>query len=345
VIQQAVNAGARLSKACEELGISVRTIQRWNQAPDSIREDGRIFAERPAPANKLTEDEHQQILEACNEKRFQNLPPSQIVPTLLDEGRYIASVSSFYRVLREHGQLTSRGRAQKTSRRKPTSYAATGPNQVWSWDITYLPTPVRGMHFYLYMVEDIFSRMIVAWEIHTVESADYAAELIQKACLKHGIHTQDTPLVLHSDNGSPMKGATMLATLQRLGVVPSFSRPRVSDDNPYSESLFRTMKYRPNYPSKPFETLMDARTWVNRFVSWYNEEHKHSGLKFVTPAERHFGKAEAIQQERTIRLLKARAQNPERWGSRNIRNWSLPREVWLNPEKSSSRPCATKMAA
>ena len=283
----------------------------------------------------MTEKEQLEILAVSNQKRFQSMPPSQIVPTLLDEGTYIASVSTFYRVLRKAGQLARRGRAVSAPKRKPTSYAATGPNQVWSWDITYLPTPIRGQHFYLYMVEDIFSRMIVSWEIHGTESADHAAEMMRKACLKHGIYNQDTPLILHSDNGSPMKGATMLATLQRLGVVPSFSRPRVSDDNPYSESLFRTMKYRPDYPSKPFKTLIDARSWANSFVCWYNYKHKHSSLKFVTPVQRHLGVADAILEVRSIKMRQAKARHPERWGSRKTRDWTLPTEVWLNPDKKT----------
>jgi len=284
----------------------------------------------------MTEKEQLEILSICNQKRFRSMPPSQIVPTLLDEGIYIASVSSFYRVLRKHGQLSQRGRAVRVSKRKPTSYVATGPNQVWSWDITYLPTPIRGQHFYLYMVEDIFSRMIVSWEIHNAESADSAAVMIQKACLRYGIQHLDAPLVLHSDNGSPMKGATMLATLQRLGVVPSFSRPRVSDDNPYSESLFKTMKYRPDYPSKPFKNLVDARTWADRFVRWYNQVHKHSSLKFVTPSQRHNGTADAILKARASQMIKAKARHPERWGGRKTRDWTLLPEVWLNPDKSPS---------
>ena len=183
------------------------------------------------------------------------------------------------------------------------------------------------------MVEDIFSRMIVAWEIHREESADHAAVMISKACLRHGISQQDQPLVLHSDNGSPMKGATMLSTLQRLGIVPSFSRPRVSNDNSFSESTFRTMKYRPDYPSKPFASQTVAREWVAGFIAWYNKEHKHSSLKFVTPAQRHYGQAEELLKQRKKLMEQAKTRTPERWGQRSTRDWSLPKEVWLNPDR------------
>ena len=337
--------GARQSAACQVLGLSERTFQRWKQE-DTVKADGRKTAERPAPGNKLTEAEYQAIVAVCNEPRFQSLPPSQIVPTLLDEGRYIASVSSYYRVLRAECQQHRRGRTNASGGRKPTSYVATGPNQVWSWDITYLRCDISGKYYYLYMVEDIYSRMLVAWEVHEVESADHAAEMIKKACLKHGIGQLDNLLVLHSDNGSPMKGATMLSTLQRLGVVPSFSRPRVSNDNPYSESLFRTMKYRPNYPSKPFGSLTEAREWSAGFVTWYNKEHKHSSLKFVTPSQRHYGQAGKCLNKRKELMEQAKARNPERWGCRSTRDWSLLNEVWLNPERSeaSNEPLSKEAA-
>lgn len=333
LIEQAVKQGARQNAACQVLGLSVRTIQRWKQE-DDVKVDGRTTADRPAPANKLTEAEYQAILAVCNETRFQSLPPSQIVPTLLDEGRYIASVSSYYRVLKAEGQQHRRGRAATAGARKPTSYVATGPNQVWSWDITYVRSNIKGRFYYLYMVEDIFSRMIVAWELHETESADHASEMISKACLKHSIGQLDHLLVLHSDNGSPMKGATMLSTLQRLGIVPSFSRPRVSNDNPFSESTFRTMKYRPDYPIKPFASLTEAREWSSGFVTWYNDEHKHSSLKFVTPSQRHYGQAKKCLNQRDDLMKQAKARTPERWGKRSTRDWSLKDEVWLNPERS-----------
>ncbi|WP_419624579.1 transposase, partial [Thiolapillus sp.] len=197
----------------------------------------------------------------------------------------------------------------------------------------FLATAIVGIFFRLYLIMDIYSRKIVGWEIHENETADHAALLIRKACLAEGISMQD--LVLHSDNGSPMKGATMLAMLQRLGIVPSFSRPSVSNDNPYSESLFGTMKYTPAYPSKPFESLAAAREWVDEFVHWYNEEHRHSGIQFVTPAQRHSGAEKLILMNRKVVYESAKQRNPERW-NRETRNWEPVSEVWLNPEKSET---------
>ena len=189
------------------------------------------------------------IIAVSTSPRFRDLSASQIVPILADAGVYIASEASFYRVLRENKLLVHRNKAKPSVNSKPKEYVVTGPNQVWSWDITYLRSSVRGTFYYLYLVVDIWSRMIVGWAVHEEESAELASALIVEACLRHGVDSEK--LTLHSDNGGPMKGATMLATLQWLGIVPSFSRPSVSDDNAYSEALFKTLKYRPEYPSAP----------------------------------------------------------------------------------------------
>ena len=344
MLDEALSSGARQSSACQTLGVTERTIQRW-RADDTQQGDRRPIAGRPEPANKLTAAERQAILDVSNDPSYQSLPPSQIVPALLDQGRYIASVSSFYRVLKEADMLHHRGHAKQPQRRhKPTSYVASGPNQVWTWDITYLPTEVKGKYYYLYLVLDIFSRMIVAWEVHECESAEHAAEMLQRAYLTHGIGLLDNLLVLHSDNGSPMKGATMLATMQSLGVVPSFNRPRVSNDNPYSEAMFRTLKYRPSYPSRPFGSLHSSRQWVDGFVRWYNEEHKHSALKFVTPYERHYGQAEQRLAKRKEVMEEAKLQQPLRWGGRATRNWDLPKHVWLNPDEANDDGLQLKAA-
>ena len=204
----------------------------------------------------------------------------------------------------------------------------------WSTHLTYLATTVQGRFFYLYLIVDLYSRKIVGWEVYENESSEYAAVVFRKAYLREGVAGDE--LVLHSDNGSPMKGATMLATLQRLGVMPSFSRPSVSNDNPYSEALFKTLKYHPVYPSRPFETLDQARDWVLSFAQWYNEEHRHSALQFVTPGQRHRGEAEAIITQRQAVYEAAKQRHPERW-SGGTRDWSLPPLVWLNPAKA--KPC------
>ena len=330
LIEQAMAQGALQQPACELLGISARTYQRWTRE-GGVETDARPDAERPPPANRLTEEERAHILAVCNQPEYSHLPPTQIVPMLADQDTYIASESSFYRVLRDANQLHRRGRAQPPTRRsKPKAYRSDGPNQVWSWDITFLAAAIRGTFYRLYLIEDIFSRKIVGWEVHEQEKAEHASRLIRRTCLAEGIHRKG--LVLHADNGGPMKGATMLATLQRLGIVPSFSRPSVSDDNPYSESLFRTLKYTPAYPAKPFESLTAARQWVHTFVTWYNGTHRHSGIQYVTPDERHRGKDDAILARRKAVYEAARARQPARW-SGVTRNWDRIEVVYLNPDK------------
>jgi putative transposase len=327
-IQQAHAEGARLGRACDVAGLSVRTFERWTRTGE-VRPDGRPSAVRPPPANRLSEAERRAILATINEPRFASLPPSQIVPILADEGVYRASESSFYRVMRAAGQQHRRGRAATSVAREPATHRATAPRQVWCWDITYLPSRVRGLFFYLYLVLDLYSRKIVGWEVHAEESGEHAAALLKRSVLAEGVWTERQPLVLHADNGSP---ATLRATLQWLGVTPSYSRPRVSNDNAYAESVFRTCKYRPDYPAEGFTGLEEARQWVGRFVRWYNEQHRHSGLKFVTPAQRHDGQAEALMAHRQQVYAAAKARHPQRWRG-EIRNWSLPTCVWLNPER------------
>lgn len=281
------------------------------------------------------------MLDTVNEQRFASMPPCEIVPALADEGTYIASESTFYRILREEKMQNHRGWAQEPGKHeKPASYCATAPNQVWTWDITYLNGPVKGVFYYLYMILDLFSRDIVGWEVWESESADHASELIRRTCIAQKKLTTDV-LVLHSDNGSPMKGATMLETLYALGITPSNSRPRVSNDNPYSESLFKTLKYRPNYQPKGFGTLEEARAWCAAFVKWYRYEHHHSGIRFLTPAERHNGKGTRILAKRHEVYEAAKAQHPERWNTRPTRNWSNITEVYLNPDRTYTKTTIT----
>jgi putative transposase len=333
LIDQAKAAGARRAQACAELGIDERTCRRW-RARDGTPEDRRPTAPRPAPSNKLLEEERQAVLDACNSQAFESLPPSQIVPRLADQGRYLASEASFYRILRAEGQQHHRGRAKPSARRRPPiSHRARGPCEVWSWDITWMPGPIRGVFFYLYLMLDIFSRKIVGWEVHERESAELAAELVRQAVWAEGCLTR--PLVLHADNGSPMKGATMKVTLERLGVIASYSRPRVSDDNPFSEALFRTCKYRPDWPTSGFASKHDAQRWAAGFVAWYNNEHRHSAIRFVTPSARHTGQDRELLSRRTQLYTEARAANPARW-SRQIRNWSPVGDVCLNPERDTN---------
>jgi transposase InsO family protein len=275
------------------------------------------------------------VLEVCHAPEFASLPPSQIVPRLADRGEYLASESSFYRILREAEEQHHRGRARAPRPpAPPPSHCARGPCEVWSWDITWLPGPVRGLFFYLYLILDLYRRKIVGWEVYERESAEYGARVVRRAVLAEGCVGKT--VVLHADNGSPQKGSTLRATLEALGVTPSYSRPRVSDDNAYSEALFRTCKYRPEYPQGGFESLEAAREWTLRFVRWYNQEHRHSGIRYVTPAERHAGEDQAILAARDQVYRAAQERHPERWTG-PTRNWEPIGAVWLNPVKELPR--------
>ena len=333
LIEEAVRSGARKSRACSEASLSVRTLQRWQIDPDKVKEDARSKAFRPEPVNKLNAVEVQAVLDVCNTPEMANLPPTQIVPRLADRGVYLASESSFYRILKKHGQSKRRGRARAPRAVKPpTSYTAKKANELWSWDISYLPSQVKGLYFYLYFFEDIYSRMIVGSEVYPEERGELAADLVQRAVMSEKCCGQT--LVLHSDNGAPMKSSTLLAKLYDLGITPSRGRPRVSNDNPYSESLFRTLKYCPQWPAKGFANIEEARVWVSEFVSWYNHEHRHSRIRFVTPAQRHQGMDIEILKRRSEVYQKAKENNPIRWSGKT-RNWSHIDKVELNQENQT----------
>lgn len=328
LVSEAIVAGARQDRACAAICLSHRTLQRWQR--DQSRGDQRPVRLQ-APKNKLNPLERERLLAVVNSAEFGHLPPSQIVPRLADRGQYLASESTFYRVLRAEGQCQHRGAERPAQKRhKPRALCATAPDQLFSWDITYLPTQIKGIYFYLYLFMDIFSRKIVGWQVYETESSDLASEVMRDICARENISPNQ--VVLHSDNGSPMKGATMLATLQALGVMPSFSRPAVSNDNPYSESLFKTLKYRPTYPQRSFEGLIAARQWVGTFVHWYNEEHRHSAIGFVTPTQRHAGSDTALLRKRVEVYEAAKEKHPERW-SGPTRNWQPVLVVHLNPDQ------------
>lgn len=344
LLEEAVRAGARRSRCSELVGVSRRTLERWRRGAG---EDARVAPREtpgPPPPNKLTGEERAAVLKTVNAAPFRDLSPHQIVPRLADAGRYLASESTIYRILREEEQLAHRGRAKPPVRSggaASRAHRATGPCQVWSWDITYVPTPVRGLFYYLYLIMDVWSRKIVGAEVYDVESAACAAALFAETCRAQCVDPGG--LVLHADNGGPMKGATMVATLERLGVLASFSRPGVSDDNAFSESLFRTLKYRPGYPRTPFADIEAARRWVAEFVRWYNTQHLHSAIRFVTPEDRHAGRERTILAARQALYARARRQRPERW-SGAVRNWEPVIEVHLNPEPPAVQP-ETRTAA
>ena len=324
---EAVNAGARTCKAAAVMGLILRTLQRWRQ-PETVPVDGRTLRQ-PSPSHKLSEAERAQVLGIANSAEFKDRPPHQIVPILAERGQYIASESSFYGILRAAKQLTHRHASrQQNPRSKPKALWATAPNQLYSWDITYLAPQIKGQFFYLSLFMDIFSRKIVGWQVYHEESSQNAADLVLDICQREQIQREQ--LILHSDNGSPMKGATM----QKLGVVTSLSRPAVNNDNPYSESLFKTLKYCPKYSSQPFADMAAARLWAADFVQCYNYKHCHSSIQFATPAQQHNGEDRAILQQRQTTYAAARAKNPARW-SQNTRNWEWQSVVYLNSDKDS----------
>ena len=334
-IHTAHDAGARLRLACDTAGIELRTLQRWQAHGGLIGGDGRPQAVHPVPAHALSDAERAQLLSVANEARFAAVPPARIVPLLADEGVYLASESSFTRVLRAHGQSRHRGRAKAPRAvRPPTTHIATAPRQVWCWDMTYLPATVMGRWFYLYLILDLYSRKIVGWEVHESDDSDHAAHLVRRTALAEGIAMLTSKPVLHGDNGSTLKATTVLAMLNWLGIKPSYSRPRVSDDNAYAESLFRTAKYRPEFPAKGFTDIDAARAWAAGFVHWYNVDHRHSGIRYVSPAQRHAGEDRAILDARHALYTRARDLNPARW-SRHTRNWTPVLAVTLNPERDS----------
>ena len=325
LIEEAVAAGARLASACRELGISARTWQRWRQNPEG---DGRPTAVRRQPSHALTKAERMEILTICHRPEHASLSPMQIVPALADAGVYIASESSFYRVLHAANEQHHRGRSSVPRKvGPPRMHTATGPNQVWTWDVTYLKGPVLGLFFFLYMIIDLFSRKIVGWEVWEKESGDYAATLVNRAVLAEQCRT--ILRVLHGDNGAIQKSSTLLAKIDALGVLPSFNRPGVSNDNAYSEALFRTCKYRPDFPTRRLASIETARHWVQTFVYWYNHIHRHSALRFVTPAARHAGLDGQILMERRRVYEQAKDANPARW-SGATRNWNPVGAVHLN---------------
>ena len=335
LLTHAQASGARLGPACRLLGISARTVERWRADPAAS--DRRCGPHR-RPSNALSPAEEAQVVTVLTSSRYAGLSPKQLVPQLADEGLYLASESTMYRVQRRHGlRTTERTTARTHVARASTAHQASGPNQVWSWDITWLPTTVRGSYLYLYLIMDVWSPRVVGWRVAERESPDLAAALIRQTCSDGNVDPRG--LVLHSDNGTAMRGSTMISTLQWLGVLPSFSRPHVSDDNPYSEALFRTLKHTPAYPRPPFADLASANRWVARFVDCYNGRHRHSAIRYVTPDQRHHGRECAVLASRHALYERVRRANPERW-SGSTRNWSSVGVVVLHPERAPHQAAA-----
>lgn len=315
---------------CEFLGVSPRTTQRW-RANTNDGQDGRTIRKNFSPANALSAEEKQAIIDTCNQKEFASCPPGQIVPTMSDRGTYLASESTFYRVLRAHSLQRHRGRARAPKKRIRATHTAQGVRQVWVWDITWLASRVLGKYFKLYVIMDLFSRKIIGWEVWEEENEEHSRELVEKTCLSENIQPDEKP-VLHGDNGKPLKSANLTALLNILGIQTSYSRPRVSNDNAHAEALFRTAKYHPSLPEKPFEDVQSARKWTADFVHWYNEEHRHSALNWVTPSQKHSGEEVAILEKRKTVYEEARTRKPQRWFQGKTRNCQPVMTVSLNPE-------------
>jgi putative transposase len=262
-------------------------------------------------------------------EEFRDTRPDVIANILLDRKEYLGSARTFSRVMKERNLNAKRNKKKTSKPRKVPRLCAKGPNEVWSWDITYLKTHVKGMYFFLYLIMDIYSRKIVGWSIHESESAFLASHVVTDAKISENL-SKDYPLTLHSDNGSPMKGSTMLSTLQSLNIAPSNSRPSVSNDNAYSESLFATVKGFPSYPKNGFSTIEKGRIWTLAFTDWYNNKHYHSGLNYIRPVDRHNMKDEEILQEREKVIVEAKNKNPERWINDIIRDMKIKTEVYIN---------------
>jgi putative transposase len=310
-----------LAPACEALGVARATVYRHRQPP-------RPPAEPPRPARALQPAEQEQILAVLHEPRFVDQAPREVYATLLDEGTYLCSVSTMYRLLHEHEEVRERRNQLRHPHYAKPELLATQPNQVWSWDITKLLGPVKWTYYYLYVLLDIFSRYVVGWMVAQAESSQLAQQLLGEAYARQGIAPGS--LTIHADRGTSMKSKPVALLLADLGVTKTHSRPSVSNDNPYSESQFKTLKYRPTFPDR-FGSQEDARAFCRSFFGWYNDEHHHSGLALLTPADVHFGRTAAVLRQRQVVLSAAWQANPERFVRAPPVPLQPPTAAWINP--------------
>lgn len=320
-------------RACAELGLPRSTYYRWMRP---VAE--RPKASRPAPPRALSAAEKETVQQVLNSERFVDSAPRQVYAKLLDEGTYYCSWRTMYRVLTAAGQVRERRNQLTHPPATKPQLVATGPNALWSWDITKLKGPVAWQFYYLYVVLDVYSRYVVGWLLAEQELAELAEQLLAESCRRQGVARDQ--LTVHADRGPSMRSKTVALLLADLGVAKSHSRPRVPDDNPYSEAQFKTMKYRPDYPDR-FGSLADARQWARHFFHWYNHEHYHSGLELMTPAMVHAGQAHQVVDQRQQILTAAYAAHPERFVKGQPTVASLPAEVWINPplkERSQDDP-------
>ena len=317
--------------ACSALGLPRATYYR-SQAPTSPPTPASASETRPRKTSPraLDDEERRSVLELVHQPRFVDLAVPQVYATLLDEGVYLCSPRTMYRVLAKAGEVRERRDQLRHPVYKKPELLATAPNQVWSWDITKLRGPEKWTYFYLYVLLDIFSRYAVGWMVARCESAALASRLIGESLKKQAI--QSGKLIIHSDRGAPMRAKTLALLMTDLGVEQSFSRPHVSDDNPFSEAQFKTVKYRPDFPDR-FGSLEDTRTHMTALFDWYNNRHRHSGIAWLTPADVHFGRAEAVRAKRAVVLQNAYQRHPERFVHEQPTPTHLPSEVWINPPR------------
>jgi putative transposase len=310
-----------LKSACQALNVPRSRIYRQRQPQAEPKP-------RPTPAHALSPAEKTSVREVLNSERFMDLPPRQVYAALLDEGDYLCHWRTMYRILSAHNEVRERRLIRRHPTYKKPELLATAPNQVWSWDITHLRGPVKWSGYKLYTVLDIFSRYVVGWMMAEVESSDLAKQLIAETARKQGI--QPDQLTLHADNGRPMTGKPLSQLLVDLGITRSHSRPHTSDDNPFSEAQFKTMKYRPDYPDR-FASIVEARTWARVFFAWYNDQHYHSGLNLMTPASVHCGQGDAVQEQRQSVMSAAFQAYPARFRGRIPIVKGAPTAVYINP--------------
>jgi putative transposase len=314
-----------LKNACTALGVNRAALYRRRTRQASTPGDEPL---RPPPPLKLTTQERQTVVDLLHSERFVDASPHTIQAILLDEGHYHCSVRTLYRILAEEGELKERRALRRHTQYAKPELLTTGPNQLWSWDITKLKGPLKWSYFYLYVILDVFSRYVVGWMVASRESATLAKTLISETCAKQGIELGQ--LTLHADRGSSMKSKAVALLLADLGITRTHSRPYVSNDNPFSEAQFKTLKYRPEFPQR-FGSLEDSRAFCRPFFRWYNTEHRHSGIAFMTPQDVHYGRATQILETRSATLNAAFEAHPERFKGKRPSPTSLPQTVWINP--------------
>ena len=334
MIDQAQQLSTRVgvTRACEVLTVPRSSFYR---TPDSGRGLSPTRVRRTAPARALTPDQRREVRDLLNSDEFCDYAPRQVWARLLDQGRYLCSWRTMYRILHAFAEVRERRNLRRHPPYTKPELMATAPNEVWTWDITKLRGPLKGLYFFLYVILDLFSRYVVGWMVATRETAELAQILVDATCQRQGISPDQ--LTLHADRGSPMIAKTMSELLVDLGVVKSHSRPHVCDDNPYSEAHFKTLKYRPDFPDR-FGSVEDARAWSRPFFQWYNEEHYHTGLGLLTPASVHYGHHQTVQDQRQQILDAAFAAYPERFVRGRPTVQPLPEAVWINPPKNAEKP-------